>query len=391
MKQILFFFAMLASVATSAQTLSAKITKIDYATKIVTCDLSWTGRNTTHLSDVWVFVDYLEVSNTNTTITGSWAPAAITGATVTQNTTGSAVASTVSGNTRGVWVKSTTSGANFTGQVALQLSSVPAKFNACAYATDYPPNVTANNGSYTFHGTLPFTLTAADGATTQTIPDKIIPTAVVTITPVTLTDRTGCPGVFCIYAGADLYIDATHLCQQRATGAHNWEAWIKDARDNKIYRIAQLSTGLWTMDDYLNYKGHAAALTTSCSTADPNGTEYDRVVLKTTYTTLCPTGWRLPAQSEFEQTVADWLQYLNKTFAVLGETCYSTYSGWICQAGYTSFIVSTCLTPYLTCYGERITGINAAGAVGTQIGCYGYNAGDPVAGYHYSGYVRCVR
>jgi hypothetical protein len=183
MKTKLFFFAMFASVAASAQTLNIKITKIDYYTKIATCDLSWTGRNATHLSDVWIFVDYIEISGNAPA--GSWKPTAVTGATVIQKTTGNAAASTVAGNTRGVWIKSVTSGADFTGQITLQLSGVPAKFNACAYASDYPPNAASySGGSYTFKGTKPFIV---NGTTIND--DKY---AVTTIT--SLTDATGCPG-----------------------------------------------------------------------------------------------------------------------------------------------------------------------------------------------------
>jgi hypothetical protein len=182
MKKLFFFFAMLISVATSAQTLNIKITTIDYSTKIATCDLSWTGRNDTHRSDVWVFVDYIEISGSTTT--GSWKPTAITGATVTENTTGNATASTVSGNTRGVWVKSVSSGANFTGQVALQLSSVSEKFNACAYASDYPPNAASYNASvYTLKGTKPFII---NGVTV----DAKTYSGVIN----SMTDATGCPG-----------------------------------------------------------------------------------------------------------------------------------------------------------------------------------------------------
>jgi hypothetical protein len=183
MKKLFFFFAMLAGVAASAQTLNIQITKIDYSTKIATCDLSWTARNATHLSDVWIFVDYIEISG-NTTI-GGWETAAITGATVTTKTTGNATASIVSGNTRGVWIKSTASGANFTGQIILQLSTVPAKFNACAYASDYPPNAAAvSSGTYTLKGTTPFKIN------TTTINDTKYTGALQN----SLTDATGCPG-----------------------------------------------------------------------------------------------------------------------------------------------------------------------------------------------------
>jgi hypothetical protein len=187
MKKIFFFFAMLASVAASAQTLSIKIATIDYSTKIATCDLSWTARNATHLSDVWVFVDYIEISGNTTT--GTWKPATVTGATITQTTTGNVTASTVSGNTRGVWIKSVSSGANFTGKIVLQLSGVPAEFSACAYASDYPPNAVINaGGGYTLKGTAPFTITYNESSATVTN-EKTFNAGCIT----SITDATGNP------------------------------------------------------------------------------------------------------------------------------------------------------------------------------------------------------
>ncbi|MDR3133104.1 MAG: hypothetical protein LBU42_03675, partial [Prevotellaceae bacterium] len=74
-----------------------------------------------------------------------------------------------------------------------------------------------------------------------------------TITPTTIRDKTECPGDFCIYTGSDLHIDATHLCQQRTSGAKNWQVYIKDNRDSKIYRVIQMPNGEWWLADYLDY------------------------------------------------------------------------------------------------------------------------------------------
>jgi hypothetical protein len=185
MKKIIFLSAMFASIATSAQTLNIKITNIDYSTKMVMCDLSWTARDDKHRADVWVFVDYIEISDNTTT--GGWKPAAINGATVTTKTIGNATASTVSGNTRGVWIKSPTYGAAFTGQIAVQLGNIPDKFKACAYASDYPPNAASyNGGTYTLRGTQPFTIT---GNGTIQNGNKYVGTTITS-----MTDATGCPG-----------------------------------------------------------------------------------------------------------------------------------------------------------------------------------------------------
>jgi hypothetical protein len=198
MRTKFFLFAMLASVAATAQTLNVQISDIDYSTKRITCDLSWTGRNTTsHLATVWLFADCIEITAANMPA-GSWRRAPVTGATVTKNTAGSATASLHSGNTSGVWIKGASATANFTGQVILQLdpaASLPARFNACAYATDFPPGAYYTTPtSVDFKGTLPFYITYNDG-TSATVTDKAdyTPESGKTITAVT--DATACPGM----------------------------------------------------------------------------------------------------------------------------------------------------------------------------------------------------
>jgi hypothetical protein len=85
-----------------------------------------------------------------------------------------------------VWIKSVTSNANFTGQITLQLSNVPAKFNACAYATDYPPNAVINaGGGYTLKGTAPFTITYNESSATTTNAKTFNAGCITSITDVT--------------------------------------------------------------------------------------------------------------------------------------------------------------------------------------------------------------
>ncbi|MDR2802438.1 MAG: hypothetical protein LBB31_04380 [Prevotellaceae bacterium] len=303
MRTILLFFAWLASVSISAQTLDVTITAIDLSKKTITCDLSWTGRSATRLSDVWVFVDYIDVSGN--ILTNDWKSAAVTGATITQQTTGSATVDKVSGNTRGIWVKSTASGADFTGQILLQLSGVPDKFNPCAYATDYPPNTVINNGTYILQGSPPFTLIAADGRTQQVNGDSIAVSAV-NIAPVTLTDKTGCPGILlCPYPGSDLFIDTTHFCRQRTAGKKNWEAWIKDARDSKLYRVVLMPDNKWWLAQNLKYDITGSELLSTCG-EDSCGRFYKKKDVfnpedyKTNLRTICPDGWILPSTSQWD-------------------------------------------------------------------------------------------
>ena len=78
MRTTFFLFAMLTSVAASAQrTTSVTITntKVNYCTKTVTFDLSWKGSDANHRDEVWVFVDIQPVTGANTL--GSWSPATL--------------------------------------------------------------------------------------------------------------------------------------------------------------------------------------------------------------------------------------------------------------------------------------------------------------------------
>ncbi len=285
--------------AVQVQTLSA-----DYANKRITFALSWAAgtRNATHLSKVWVLVDYTTVTNPNTT--GAWQRATVASATATSGTV-----TYDSSNRQGFFVQGT-DGA-FSSTVTVTLSSVPTKFNWCATATDYPPNVTATGGTYTLHGTAPFTLLAADGSSTQVVNGATIAASALTVAPVTVRDATGCPGVFCIYTGADLYIDATHACQQRTSGAQNWEAWIKDSRDNELYRIVLMPDNKWWLAQNVklaSYNGTTVGSAISRCTADECGRAYTCAEVYgakggTSGSTgnvqgICPNGWLLPIRGD---------------------------------------------------------------------------------------------
>jgi uncharacterized protein (TIGR02145 family) len=180
--------------------------------------------------------------------------------------------------------------------------------------SDYPPNVTATNGTYTFKGTPPFTLIASDGTTTQTISGNTLATSALTITPTTIKDKTECPGVFCIYSGSDLYIDATHLCQQRTSGAKNWEAYIRDSRDSKLYRIVLMPDNKWWLAQNVKYASVGSAI--SGCTEDECGRAYTWAQVYASYAGgsssstgnvqgICPPGWLLPIRSTYQQLTSD--------------------------------------------------------------------------------------
>ncbi len=178
-KKLFLLLLLLPLWSISEAAVQVKSISADYANKRVTFALSWAAstRNATHLSKVWVLVDYQEVNSLNVPA-GAWQRATVVSATSTNGT--------VSGNTgRGFFVQGT-DGA-FSSTITVTLSSVPAKFNWCATATDYPPNATINvNGGYTLHGTVPFTINGNTTVSARTYTGTCI---------TSITDATGCPGL----------------------------------------------------------------------------------------------------------------------------------------------------------------------------------------------------
>jgi uncharacterized protein (TIGR02145 family) len=281
MKKTFFFLAMLISVAASA-TVAVTPLGVDYAAQKVTFKVAWTG--SAYNNRVWVWIDLCPVPGVTP---GAFQNAVISAA----SATGGSVlyAST---NTRGFFVTTNPS------TVTATLDNASGKFNWCAYGSDAPPNVTAANGTYTFKGSPPFILTAANGTTAQTVAGKTLAASALTVTPVTLTDRTGYPNVFCIYTGSDLLIDATHSCQLRTSGAKNWEAYIKDSRDNNIYRIVQMPDNKWYTAQNQNYRGvtYYCYGNNAANCNETNGVLYPMTLYNAQ---ICPLSWTIPTNTEW--------------------------------------------------------------------------------------------
>jgi hypothetical protein len=391
MKKNFFLFGMLASVAASA---TVKVTPLstDYAAQKITFKVEWTNTPTAPYNNrVWVWIDFCPISGITP---GSFAPATITGSTITS---GSGSISNLTG--RGFFIVGSTINSGTT--VTAILNPVPAgKFNWCVYGSDYPPNATAANGTYTLKGTPPFVI---NGTTTLGEGVKIYSGGCIT----SLTDKTGYPGIInnnfsagainngsstiqagtvpsaitsntaassslggvtyrwvrsgtsnntytdnstghnfttteintggtwtyyrevrdntcatttwsrssgsyrlvvipCPYTGSDLYMTSSYPCQQRTSGAKNWQAYIKDTRDNHIYRIVQMPTNTWWMAEDLVYAGYGEAR--SCSAHYGCGRIYNNnasgigsIVSDANArknTAACPSGWLLPSANE---------------------------------------------------------------------------------------------
>ena len=310
MKKHLFLFVMLASItANAAVTVTPLSVNYSAVSPTVTFKVKWTG--TAANNRVWVWVDYCSVAGTSP---GTFAKAVISEATATA---GSIDAATLNG--RGFYVTTNPS------TVTATLNNATGQFNWCAYGSDFPPNIgDYNNGIYTLRGTPPFTLKDANG-TTQTVPGTTIPESALTITPTIMTDETGCPGYFCKYVGSDLYMDASHKCDLRTSGARNWEAWIKDSRDNELYRIVLMPDNKWWLAQNVKYAGTGFEHPVAGCTPDKCGRLYIGNQMSSTYTGstgasgygankqgICPNNWILPVYVNW-RTFVDAIEIITWT------------------------------------------------------------------------------
>jgi uncharacterized protein (TIGR02145 family) len=107
----------------------------------------------------------------------------------------------------------------------------------------------------------------------------------------------------CPYTGSDLYYDATHLCQQRTSGAGNWEAWIQDTRDSELYRIVYMPDTKWWTAEEMRYHEPGSPKSYKCPNEEKR-TIYNRPNI------ACPSDWSLPSIAEFTNL---------RTFASLAE------------------------------------------------------------------------
>jgi hypothetical protein len=290
MKKIFFLFAMLASVTASAQS-TVQVTPVSATytgSPTIQFKVSWTSQTTaTHRNKVWVFVDFQPVISP--TQKDNWQPATITG--TIQKTAG-----TVSEQSnRGFFLEGTTT--NFSSTIIVQLSNIgTAKFNWCAYATDYPPNIASvSGGTYTLKGTQSFVLSGT-----------IISGNKYAGNVTSLTDPTGCPGCIAI---RDFQFSSSNVsipcCPNlTAVGGYCRDLVADDASTYTGCGIEIKRKNQGTLTSY-------------------GGENY-----------LCPSGWRYPNDAEGLCMGQHWGELVFETpalwrhvFILLGSN--STYPRWL--------------------------------------------------------------
>jgi len=195
MKIFFFIAATLVSIAATAQQncVSVKQISTDYQTNEITFSMTWNdcaGDASYHRNTAWVFVDYRPATATGGD-KGEWTRATISSATVSDVPV--PVENVISsGISQGVWINGANSSMKI---VKLTLDVSAPMYDWCAFATDFPPKAVENlPGNFTFKGTPPFYVTYTDNNTVGTFTERANQS--LEGNPSSLTDATGCPGVF---------------------------------------------------------------------------------------------------------------------------------------------------------------------------------------------------
>ncbi|MDR3132523.1 MAG: hypothetical protein LBU42_00670 [Prevotellaceae bacterium] len=327
MKKSFFLFAMLASVAASAQShINIQMLGATYtALPTVKFSVSWSSvpvvDGQSHHAKIWVWIDFLKVNVDNTTSGNTWTRALISGT----PTATSGTPTRETGNDKGFWLNGVTG--SYSETVTVSLSNIPAntKFNWCAYASDCPPNATSySGGTYTLKGTPPFTVT---GNGTIQNGNQYVGTCINS-----LTDATSCPG--------GIGRDVVHNACPCAPGLTAVGSYCRDlvADEATVLSCAAVTDGV------LEIKLNDAGLT---KTWNPNS--------------LCPSGWRWPTIAELKcmQPVHN---QLNLKYPPLN------YGYWSSESGCTGvdvqcannncaktwkFVANTCGCLASTCLGNK--------------------------------------
>ncbi|MDR1681679.1 MAG: hypothetical protein LBS12_07860 [Prevotellaceae bacterium] len=256
------------------------------ATPALTFNVSWTAppsATPSHRDTIWLFADYRTVNTDGST--GAWTPAGITSATLISGA-GTLITSTLPG--RGFFLDGhglTT--LNATIRVTLD-APVSERFNACVYASDWPPNAILNpGGGYTLNGSPPFIINGTITENTRTFGAGTCVTAI--------TDATGCPGfvVNTAFAAGAIASTGETICEGGTPVAIGSTTDATGGDGNYVYE--------WRLNNAAIASSNSAAWTPAAQSATIGSHTYTRWVKDGT----CNTSFTQSAGSWILTVIAD--------------------------------------------------------------------------------------
>ncbi len=265
--------------------MSIKQISTNYKTKTVTFDVTWnTCNGSNHLYKAWIFVDYCEVNSAGKPVE-AWQRAALNG--TVSYTTGTYAA----GNSTGFYLTGSYNGQVSRVTVPINTGSV-SRFNWCAFATDYPPQVSNFVGDVTFKGTLPFALTYCDDSKATATSKNYTLTKKLT----SFSDATGNLGIIPSYSGCSNPSFCTGSAGFVSTttwkvGTQEWSAPVTATYCRKTSYNGG-SSSPFNADCRSNNSSSTIANSTY-------GDLFSWCMVMQYASQLCPNGWRVPTYDDF--------------------------------------------------------------------------------------------
>ena len=208
---IVFFLLLLGTGGFAQSSVAVTPITANYAATppTVTFEVSWPAgsRSATHLSKVWVLVDYRRIQNN--AYVGGWLRAGIAGL-PTYYSAGTPTLE--SGNTKGFWLQGTDGAfaATVTVPVTVDLSGYASQFGWCGVASDRPPFAEEKNTYYALNGSPDFIIQTVSGNAGSTVSQT---SSTYNDCIYGLSDATGAPGnVPAMPAISDFTASAASIC-----------------------------------------------------------------------------------------------------------------------------------------------------------------------------------
>jgi uncharacterized protein (TIGR02145 family) len=180
---------------------------------------------------------------------------------------------------------------SYSATVTVQLNIVEAKFNWCAYVSDYPPNMIYVDGDFIFNGTPPFILKLSSGTDTQIVQNKVLSATALEFVPDILTDATECSGIVnwigCNWGDFNLGTVSFVSSTTYQVSSQIWSAPVQTTGCSAKTTFNGGSTGNYNID----CRNH---------TTKAYGDLFSWCMVVRYADQLCPSPWRVPTYEDWQ-------------------------------------------------------------------------------------------